>query len=637
MPFDGPDGYEIAVLAAARALRPPQRLRSSVWAAKHRFLPYGKNSQGGQWDPQRVPYLNAIMDACDDEHPAPTVVFIKPSQVGGTQLVVNVIGKTMHQAPRNILVLYPTEKDSRKWVRSNLNPMIKLTPALRAMLQSGRREDTVSTVTEKHFPHAILYTGSAGIAQDMAQISVGMVIFDDLDRMPKVIEGEGDPIELGKARLTTHARRKTIMISSPTTEDESRIWPEWKSSTQDHYHVPCVLCGHMQWLTFDNLIWPEGRPDLAVYQCSECEGEFPESHKRDLLNAGEWRAKHPEREEDVKGFSINGLYTPSGLGYTWIHHAKAWDLAKGKPAKVQVFYNTRRGDVVPSKKVKLEWEAVHARREPYKLRTIPPGVLMLTGSADIQGNRIEAMILGHGRGERLTIIDHQVLDGDPMRPEVWALLDDYFAGEIENSFGIKMRITCAMVDSGYLQHEVTNWTRERRGRNIFAAKGSKVPSRIPIGRPTYVDVKRGGKVAKRGAEQYQIGVGVLKTTLYARLTADAGEPEKPVLPADRLIHLSEDLHEEFSRQLCAEVRDAAGRWHKTYDHNEILDLVVLGMAASLHYSAGVDKMRESDWQRQEQLYEPKGGAAKPTDAVPAPVLPGGRFMPTAASSLPADL
>jgi len=253
----------------------------------------------------------------------------------------------------------------------------------------------------------------------------------------------------------------------------------------------------------------------------------------------------------------------------------------------------------------------------------------LTGSADVQKDRIEVQILGHGRDERIAVIDHVVLEGEPTREEVWRKLDDYFAGEMLNAFGKTMRIACALVDSGNWQHEVTNFTRELRARHIYASKGSNIPSRQPIGRPTLVDVKYNGKVLARGAEQYQIGVSVLKSTLYARLQAD-----ELMLPADRHVRFSQDLPEEYFRQLASEYRNPKGQWEKSYDHNEVLDLFVYGMAAAMHHSVQVHRMRELDWQRLEELYEPAAALAAPATKEQLgvePVRTRGTFLPTMAN------
>jgi phage terminase large subunit GpA-like protein len=625
LPFDGADGYRVACDAIASVFRPRATLGIAAWAAAKRILTGKSSHERGKWTNERIPFLRGIMDALEDSDPCELVVFAKSSQVGGSECGLNWIGRTIEEAPTPILALFPSEKDSRKWVRTRLQPMIATTPALRKLMPPNKRSDDGNTLQEKHFPDGVLYTGSANIPTDVASVSVAKVLLDEVDRMPATLEGEGDPVELAKRRTATFPRRKIFEVSTPTTEENSRIWGDWLLGTMSRYFVPCLHCNHRQALDFDNLTWPEDRPELACYRCESCATLIAEHEKTEMLAAGEWRMTYPERAAICKSFHINGLYTPAGLGDTWEQHARAWDLAKGKPAKEQVFYNTRRGEVVKGERIRIEWEAPYGRREPYKLRTIPPGVLILTGSADIQHDRIEAHILGHGRDERCVVIDHAVLEGDPTRPEVWRKLDDYLATELLNSFGVVMRLSCSLVDSGAWQHEVVNFTRERRARNIYAAKGSSIRTRPPIGRPSLIDVRHNGQLLKRGAQQYQIGVTVLKNTLYARLRSDA-----EALVGDRLIRFSDELPQEYFRQLVAEAFDPVHGWQKHYDHNEVLDLVVLGLAAAMHNSVGVHRYRELDWQRLEALYQPANAAARKEAAAAPPTLPGGRFLPTKA-------
>jgi phage terminase large subunit GpA-like protein len=630
MPFDGPSGYQVALRSFAAGIRPHRTLGVSAWAGKFRRLTAkGGAAEPGPWRNDRIPQLLGIMNALDDSHPAPLVVALGALQFGKSEAGLNWIFRTVHQAPTGILAVFPNEKGSKKWVRTRLNSGIAETPVIRALIPLGRKIDSGNTLTEKHYPGGVLYTGSANIPSDLASISVPKVLMEELDRWPLILEGEGDPIDLAMGRTSAFpGRTKVFANSTPTTEEESRIWRMWLSSTMERYFVPCPHCHSMQALSFDNLQWPDGKPAQCVLLCEECAAPIEERCKPDMLAAGEWRPEHPEMEELCKGFHLNGLYTPVGLGRSWVDHARAWEQARGNPAKTQVFYNTRRGEVVKSDKVKLAWEAVAARREPFKLRTIPAGVLLLTAGADIQGDRIEACIIGWCRGERAVVIDYTTFSGDPTRPEVWQALDDYLAAELLNSFGVKMRIQCAAIDSGNWQHEVVNFTRTRRGRNIIATKGSSIRTKTPIGRPSLVDVNYRGVSQKRGAEQYQIGVTVIKTTLYARLGADA-----EALPTDRHVRFSEDLPDEYFRQLTAERYDPQNGWQKHYDRNEALDITVMAIAAAMHQSVQIHRLRELDWQRLEQLYEPKDGMTKPPEPVlgiaPVPKR-GGGFLPTTA-------
>ena len=630
MPFDGPDGYAIALRSFAAGIRPRRTLGINAWAIKYRRLTAkGGAAEPGPWRSDRIPQLVGVMAALDDEHPAPLVVFVGALQIAKSEVGLNWLFRCIHQAPTGALAVFPNEKAAKKWVRTRLNSGIAETPVIRALVPLGRKIDSGNTLTEKHYPGGVLFTGSAGIPQDLASISVPKVLIEEADRWPAVLEGEGDPVDLAIGRTAAFpGRTKIFANSTPTTEEESRIWRMWRGSTMERYFVPCPHCHAMQVLSFDNLKWPDGKPAQAVYLCEECAAPIEERHKPMMLSHGEWRAERPELEEIAKGFHLNGLYTPIGLGRSWVDHARAWDQARGDPAKEQVFYNTRRGEVVKSTRIKLDWEAVAGRREPYRLRTIPRDVLLLTAGADIQGDRIEAGIVGWGRGEKAVVIDHTSFAGDPTRPEVWQALDDYLAGELLNSCGVKMRITAAAIDSGNWQHEVINFTRTRKGRNIFATKGSSIRTRQPIGRPTLVDVNYRGHQQKRGAEQYQIGVTVMKTTLYARLGADA-----EALPTDRHIRFSEELPDEYFRQLCAERFDPEHGWQKHYDRNEALDIMVLATAAAMHQSTQIHRLRELDWQRLEALYQPAAGVVTSAPTVSTPILPqlaGGRFMPTAA-------
>lgn len=628
MAFDGQAGF-VAACEDWRDLWKPKRPMSiSGWAQRYRRLSGKTAAEPGPWRNDRIPYLVGIMDALGDKHPAPLVVLVASAQIGKSECGLNWIGRTIHLLPASFLALFPSEKSARKWVRTRLNPMIAETRELRAIVPLGRRSDEGSTLQEKHYAGGVLFTGSANIPEDVASISVPYVFLDEVDKFPLALEDEGDPVELAKRRTANFPRRKVFETSTPTTEEHSRVWADWQISTQNRYFVPCPDCSHMQYLRFDQLQWPDGKPKLARYACESCGALFEERNKTAMLAAGEWRAEFPEREAEVVGFHLNGLYTPLGLGFTWAQHAATWDRVRGDPEKARVFVNTNLGEVVKSGRERLEWQELAERREPYQVRTIPDGVLLLTAGADVQSDRIEAQILGHGRGESISVVDYTVFPGDPTRDEVWNRLDEYLAKEMLNGYGVVMRISAAAIDSGAWQHEVTNFSRARKLRNIFAAKGSSIATRQPIGKPTLVDVTWRGRSWKRGAEQYQIGVSTLKTVLYRRLRADA-----EALPADRHVRFSHDLPDEYFRQLAAEHFDPKGGWEKHYDRNEALDSFVLAMAASMHHSVQVHRMRELDWQRLEQLYQPKQGVKLSEPSLGAAPVPrrGGGFLPTSAT------
>lgn len=637
MPFDGPSGYASTLDALAKAWAPRRPLSTATWADKFRKLSGKSAAEPGQWRTLRIPFLRGVMDSLDFTHPAHTVVFVGSSQIAKSECGLNWLGKLIHYEPCPLLILFPNEKQGRKWMAIRFDPMVADTAELRALIPAGRRSDSGNTQTQKQFPGGVLFTGSGNIPSDLASISVRCLLLEEVDRLPLSIEEEGDPVELATARLAAFAARsKIFMNSTPTTEENSRIWPAWLSGTMDRYHMPCPHCGHFQHLRWEQLKWGD-KPANAIYVCEENGCVIEEHSKTEMLAAGEWRSEHPEREAEVKSFHANGLMTPLGLGRTWANHAAAWDRIQGSQGRLQVFYNTRLGEVHKGERQKLSWEAVYERREPYRLRTIPKGVLLLTSGTDVQNDRLETQIIGSSRGEVHTVIDYVVHYGDPTRSEVWAELDAYLAREFVSAGGVKMRLSCSMIDSGFLPTHVLNFTRERRARNIFASRGSSVATRQPIGKPSFPDIKGRSKPQfdQRGAQRYELGASMLKHWLYEQLRSDGGAPEKPVLPVGRHLHFSDELQPDYFKGLVADVYDPKKGWQDrvNFHHNEQLDTFCMARAAAMHHSVAVHKLREPDWQRLEQLYEPTGAPAKPVEpllgATPVPTRFGG-FLPTRA-------
>ncbi len=642
MAFDGPDGYATGVESLARLVAPRRPLTIAEWAGRYRVLTAKSSAEPGRWRNERVPFVTEIMNALDPRHPASIVVFVGSSQVTKSEMALNWIGRTVHQEPASFLALFPTDKVAHKWVRTRLDGMIAATPELRRLIPLGRRENSGNTLSEKHYPGGVLYTGSANIPDDLASIAVANLLLEEVDRMPIALDDEGDPIELAMRRLSTFTRSKVFMNSTPTTAETSRIWPAWLGSTQDRYFVPCPHCNAFQVLRWANMKWPSGKPRQAAYMCEECAALIEERHKTDMLVNGRWRSTFPEREWEVKGFHVNGMYTPIGLGDSWARHAAAWERSQGSVARIQVFFNTRLGEVHQGARIKVEWKEIQGRAEPFKLRTIPAGVLTLTSGTDVQANRLETQILGWSREERITTIDYVVHRGDVTRQEVWDQLDAYLASEIVNSFGVRMRVSCSMVDSGYLPDVVLNFTRSRKTRAIYASRGSTSHSRIAIGKPSYPDVRRLGKTDNRrfGAERYEIGVSVLKHWLYEVLRSDGGTDEQPVHIGERHIRFSADLDEVYYRQLTAEIWDPKHGWigDANYHTNEALDTFILARAASMHHTVAVHRMREADYQRLEELYQPSEAVkptTKPALGQQAIAVMGG-FLPTSATTGPTE-
>ena len=117
--------YEVPgwIITAVEILRPRKRLSVSKWAEKHRILPDG-NAIPGPWRNSVTPYLVEIMDTFDDDV-VEKIVFVKPTQVGGTSAMENMLGSLIDQAPGPTMIVYPSDDLAERTVDAKLDPMIR--------------------------------------------------------------------------------------------------------------------------------------------------------------------------------------------------------------------------------------------------------------------------------------------------------------------------------------------------------------------------------------------------------------------------------------------------------------------------------------------------------------------------------
>jgi phage terminase large subunit GpA-like protein len=614
---------ERAYLAWAEGWRagwtPPELITVAQWADRHRMLPQKSSSEPGPWRTSRTPFAREPMECLSDHHPAREVIMMCAVQMVKSEVGLNWVGYTMDHAPGSMLVVLPTVDVGERWSKQRLAPTIADSPRLRAKVQPARSRDSGNTTSSKEFEGGILIITGANSAAGLSSMPIKKLLLDEVDRFPLEIEEEGDPVDIAEARVSNFPQHKIYKCSSPTIESLSRINKEWKRSDQRRYHVPCPSCGEKQHLQWDNLRYPDDKPEEARYACEHCGTLIEEFRKTWMLENGEWRADFPGRP--VVGFHLNALYSPIGLGRTWAWLAKRYEDVKRDPARLKVFVNTRLGICYEDPDEKFDWEELKAHAEGYRLREIPQGCLVLTAGVDGQKDRLEVQVLGWGRGEQCWVIDYQIIAGDPTRPEIWTELDEYLAKPFVNRFGVTMRIVSTAVDTGYLTDDFLNYTRFRGSRGVFAIKGASTSGRQIIGRPTKIDVTWRGRVIKGGAEHWMFGADTAKHRLFARLAGD----RKHTDVSARMVHFSEELADDYYRQITAEVYDPHKRRFilQSGRRNEALDTYVYAMAAAMHPRVRVQAAREHDWAKLEEMVEPKGRenvAAIDAPRRPDPVL-----------------
>lgn len=607
----------------ARAIAPRQPMTVSQWADAERVLSSKGSAEPGRWRTHRNPPLREPMDCLSARSPVRDVVLMWPIQFGKTEVAVNALGYVMDHHPGPVMICLPGEVSRDKWIAQKLQPMLDETPAAQRALTSVASRDSSNTRTFKDFSGGQLYLEHAGSPQRLKSTTVRTLIVDELDEFAANISGGDDPVELLNGRTSAFpATSKRLYISTPQIQGVSRTEALWNESDQRSYHVPCPDCGHLQPLEWAGLHWsPDGAQ--CWYVCRECGVCLDEHHKTAMIAAGRWIPAHPDRA--LRGYHINGLYYPLGLGPRWADLVRIWRAAQGDTAKLKTFINDRLAQPWEDPAMRaVKHNVIADRAEPYRLRSAPEPVLAITAGVDTQDNRLAVHLIGWARNLAAWTLDYIELPGDPADDAVWVALTDLLNRPIEHASGAPLRVDAVAVDAGGHRTEaVKAWVRKRLVRRPLCIFGA-VPNNAPVlSKGKLEDVNWRGRLDRRGVTIHHVGTVAIKHMLYARLSTDADRA-----PDARMVHLSEDLPSEYFGGLVSETYNPVkNRFEKKRGaaRNEPLDTWVYAYAAAHHPELRLHRLSKSDWDaRAARLARndhaaPQDAPASPADA-PRPVI-----------------
>lgn len=620
------DAFLLTFSAAAEAVKPKETLTVSEWADAHRILSKEGSAEPGQWRTSRNPPLRAVMDALSERSKDDKVVFMKPVQFGGTEVGSNFIGYVMTHAKGPCAVVMPTERSLNDWVSQKFDPMSVDTPVVVDVLAKKSNKSSDNNAQRKKFTGGTLYFKTAGSTAELKSTSLRYVVADEVDEWGFETK-QGNPLDLLEARLTAFFDGKIYIVSTPTIKDASHIEEQYEAGDQRQYYVPCPHCGEKQTLKWSNLRWDKDLENpkkvTRVYYACEHNGCVIEEHSKTEMfkekgygGEAEWI---PHAHGNLyKSFHINALYSPNGLGRSWKWLVDKWIAAQDDPKDLMSFINMRLAESYADRSHDIKPNVLTERAEPYQLRTIPIGVLALTCGVDMQEDRIEIQILGHGRNNKTWPIDYHVIWGNPTDEKLWDALAEYLLKDFINHFAVKMSIEATAIDiGGHHTHEVYRFVRRARTIGIkrcIAIKGASTYGRAILGKPSLQDVNYRGKVMKRGVALYTVGGDTAKHLLYNRLNSDKDKD-----PSERMVHFSTQLDSSYYDQLVAEAFDPKkNRWIlKKGKRNEVLDTWIYAVAASHHPELYLHKWRKSDWDNREAMVQP--GAPTEIEVIDVPL------------------
>jgi phage terminase large subunit GpA-like protein len=638
------DGFSALDRKLRAGLLPDAPLWVDEWADAHMVIPAETGAaEPGRYRTDRTPFARAVMRALSPEHPARRVVVMGASQLLKTQVGLNWFCALIAGAAANAIWLQPTDALAKR-VSTRFDKTVQAVPEVRKRVATRRSRDNRNTLDTKEFQGGTLWILTGRSASNLSEASARYVYADEVDRILRELKGEGDPISLLEKRQSTYGRKaKSYYTSSPTEEDASRIKELFDLGDQQHCYVPCPHCGTYQTLEWENL-----HHDLAAgrawYVCSVSGCLIEEHHKPQMLAAHEWRA-HATGDGETVSFTISYLYAPLGWD-SWMklahEHAEARAaMESGSTEKMQVFYNTRLARPWSAVSARLKPDELQARAEAYPLGIAPAAALVVTAAVDVQGNRLEAQLVGWGRGQagmECWIINTHIIFGDPTLPETWCALDAHITTPVRHASGALLPVQAVAVDSGDgdSTQEVYEFVRARKRRyiggevqRVIAVKGASKPNKPVLGsKPSRAEYNYRGKPVLGGCDIWLVGTDTAKDWIFNRLA----------LENQTAIHTSTGLQIEFYEQLLAEAKVTkwiGGKRRRQYQllrrglRNEQLDMLVynLGMAhlLGLHaYTAERWERLRSRMAQSDLLADLLVSAELPADSEPAG-LDGGMY------------
>lgn len=434
---------------ALKFLKPPEDITVSEWADKYRILDAKTSAMPGPWRTEQTPYLKGIMDEFNN-YETEEIVYIKPTQVGGTECLQNMAGYIIQQDPAPTMIVYPTDKLAESTSENRLQPMIKAAPTLKK-----RFLENESSKLELQFDGMYLTLAGSNSPSSLASKAIRFLFLDEVDKYPGASKKEADPISLARERTKTFHNRKIFITSTPTLKT-GHIWKAKEDADiEKHFFVPCPHCGEYIEFKWKQVHFPkeEGmsladRAEFASYVCQECGCVITDQDKPDMLRLGEWRTvKQNTKFVRKVAFWMNTLYSPF---VRFSEVVKEFLKSKDDPEQLQNFVNSWLAEPWEDTKLKTNADLVMERQTEYEELVVPDWAKMLTGGVDVQenclywtirawGSYLTSQNIAHGQAfsfqevERVMNLEYQMPDGTPMVVAL-ALIDSGYNADLVYDF-----------------------------------------------------------------------------------------------------------------------------------------------------------------------------------------------------------
>lgn len=576
---------EEVVRDAYRALTPPSRRTVSQWADQCRVLTSETSSEVGRWRTDRAPFQREIMDAFTQPG-IWQIVVMASSQVGKTEIELNMLGRVIEEEPASVLFVQPSLALAEDFSKRRVSGMIAACPTLRERVYEAKTRDSNNTILMKNFPGGNVTFAGANSPRELAGRPIRYLFMDEIDGFPKSSGTEGDPIKLAERRTETFRYNRKVVLTSTPTIKNGPIEKRYKRGTQEEWHVCCPHCGQYSFIRFEDIRFEQEEYDAggekakrAVnlrWECAICRRQTKEHATK--RQPGKWVKRNPEAErEGIRSFRLSAFMSPWS---DWADIAQNFLDAKDDPEALRVFYNTMLGQSWEVRDHSGLPEKLHARREYYEAE-VPDGPLLLTMGVDTQDNRLEYEIVGWSRDEESWGISRGVIPGRPDEEGVWRELDALLEREWMRRDGRGLRVLATFVDSGgHYTEAVYKACDARRSRRVWAVKGE-----LGEGKQFVRMMKSAARTQQ--SVRFLIAVDTAKEAVLYETGIETIGPRYMHFPMEpRRGYNLDFFYGLISEKMVVHTRSGRNYivWEKVYERNEPLDCRGYALAAYRYFN-----------------------------------------------------
>lgn len=595
-----------------KELKPKPKTNTLDFAKKYGYLSPENSAVQGRFVP--FPYQEDILrDTSDDD--IELLVWLKSTRVGYTKIVNFSVAFDIAEDPCPQIIFQPNDGKAGEWSKKELKPLLRDMPYVGDRIIKTREENNLNY---KAYPGGFIESRGGKSANNYASATAKKIRYDEYDRFPDDIDGEGDPYELGKKRTESYWNGQVMIGSTPTVKFHSKTENMFNETDKRYRYLPCPFCNHYQILEFKNIIIPQEyrdgvkhwKTEEAKLKCLNCEKLIDHKHKKKMDIKGKWQQTKEfyccdewQNPKDNENWSDNGEalcihcnltaeYNRNGrkkrgyhiwAGYsfqpntTWIKIAETFVNALGSVEKMKSFVNTWLGETWEEKSVKLESSQLLDKVEDYDKAPNDTKIIIMT--VDTQNDRLEYLITAWCQGETSYNIKAGKIMGDPINKSVWDELFKISRTKIQKENGSEAIIYWTFIDMGGQRTDnVKTFVKKYsslKAQGFTMLKGDSKEQKENDSRPT--------ALLKKSSVDDSIILWVATTKakdiVFERLALNNGD--------DGFIHHNKSFDDEWFAQLTAEKKifkkNKRGFIEQTYvkirDRNEALDLTGYQLAA----------------------------------------------------------